>query len=180
MVSQALRQAARDSQADFLSGFVPAEDTVKGPREASGASSARAILRHRSSSSDVLFGAGADAIDRPHPKGRGASADVDGISAADKAAVERWESLQRLQRQSLGLGSAAENQLGRALEVCRDIVGWQVRPQAFRSLPVSPLPPASIRRLVLPAVRLVSREGLCFFRPRRAPSGGLVELSLSP
>lgn len=42
-------------------------------------------------------------------------------AAADQDAATIWASLQRLQDQSFGLGSAAEQQLGRALNVCRDL-----------------------------------------------------------
>lgn len=47
-------------------------------------------------------------------------------AAADQDAATIWASLQRLQDQSFGLGSAAEQQLGRALSMCRDLRGCKV------------------------------------------------------
>ena len=109
---QILRQAARTSQATFLSSVLPAQGYEldfdrRRPQTSSNWSTTTGRVGHTRGPSNH------GSADDP-----GAATSSD---AADQDATTIWGSLQRLQGQSIGLGSAAEHQLGRALELCRDL-----------------------------------------------------------
>ncbi|CAM9723032.1 unnamed protein product, partial [Laminaria digitata] len=111
-----LRQAAQNSQALFLSSVLPTDDF----RPTGGSPPITPKPRHWSSAAPA----------GRHPgesrRTRSGAGNVT-TSVADKEAAARWASLRRLQDQSVGLGSATEHQLGRALELCRNLRGLQVR-----------------------------------------------------
>lgn len=127
---QVLRQVARESEADFLCSVIP---ELEGESEQNGTdSNYRSIIgpEQRSSFSSAV-GEFGEAGRRSLAKSLAENGGSDISSFADATAVARWESLQRLQQQSLGLGNAAEHQLGRALEVCRNLGSWKVRLGSF-------------------------------------------------
>lgn len=123
-----LRQAARTSQAAFLSSVLPAEDFEADngyllphsppitPKPVQWSSAIDAIPKSRRESSCGVSAAGG-AVD--------ASSAISS-SAADMEAVAQWASLKRLHDQSVGLGSASVHQLSRALELCRALRGLKV------------------------------------------------------
>lgn len=128
---QVLRQVARESEADFLCSVIPElELELEGESEHNGQpSDYRSIIgpEQRSSFSSAVGEVRGEAGRRSLAKSPAENGGSDISSIADATAVARWESLQRLQQQSLGLGNAAEHQLGRALEVCRNLGSWKVR-----------------------------------------------------
>lgn len=119
LLLQTLREAARSSQAEFLSTVLPSGgDTASSsppitPRPEHWSSVAEAVPKPQRGVDGGTAGTGAD---------HGSSS-----SAADDNAVARWASLQRLRDQSVGLGGAAQHQLGRALELCRGLRGLKVK-----------------------------------------------------
>lgn len=148
---QMLRQDARTSQADFLSTVLPAQDFDFGSVPSNGhttSTSTPTYLQRMPPPPSTPNGPGIDddaavasgqsrSSDRAERPGvdRAATAGVAvssidaavGSSVSDKQAVARWASMRRLQEQSVGLGGAADHQLTRALQLCRDLRGLKVR-----------------------------------------------------
>lgn len=144
-----LRQNARTSQADFLSSVLPAQDfdfgtavpgnghstatstptflqRVSPPRTPNGPAIDDAVVAS-GLSSNRAEGPEAGLIATASLKVSSIDATAVGSSFSDKQAVARWTSMRRLQEQSVGLGSAADHQLTRALQLCRDLRGLKVR-----------------------------------------------------
>lgn len=121
---QAIRQAGQRFQADFLSTVLSPVRNGNGNRR----TEAGVLAMHeRRTPATLKYG--------QHPSHSGGAGNGDAgfrgsedriTSPVDEAATAKWDALQRLQSQNLGLGTAAEHQLGRALELCRDIRGWKV------------------------------------------------------
>lgn len=146
---QTLRRAALTSQAAFLSTVLPGDSRSSGNNnnitQRSGSSPPGAPLmqparptpksitdkvpdeNYRTLSLGAVDGGDASATDLRAASGSNHGNGIrSSSSAADRAALAQWESLQRLQQQSFGLGSVAEHQIRRALELCRDVRGWKV------------------------------------------------------
>lgn len=127
-----LRQAAQTSQAFFLSTVLPKEDFSSG-----GSPPITPKPRHWSSASGPAPVGGRPGESRRARPGAGGVTVTSAV--ADKEAVARWASLRRLQDQGVGLGSAIEHQLGRALDLCRNLRGLQVCTSRGRWVPPPPL-----------------------------------------
>lgn len=142
-----LRQDARTSQADFLSSVLPVQDFDFGTTSHSSTSTPTSTFLQRLSPpmtpnahaiDDAIVASG---LSSGRAEGRETTAGVAvsstdggggggfaaGSSFSDKQAAARWASMRRLHEQSLGLGSAADHQLTRALQLCRDLRGLKVR-----------------------------------------------------
>lgn len=113
---QVLRQEARTSEAAFLSSVLPESDL---DLDASPSTSTHLQLSPMIKPSGGRGGAATDG-------GTGAATSAGDAEGSDKRAVSRWASMRRFQEQSVGLGSAADHQLTRALQLCRELRGLKV------------------------------------------------------
>ncbi|CAM9384266.1 unnamed protein product [Scytosiphon promiscuus] len=137
LTPEMVRQAARTSQAAFLSSVLPAEDLdfqttasngkahsshLSPPVSLNGGYWSRvdsAVPGQAGSTGEHRAGG---AVTAP-PGAMPSSSDAAESTTSDRQAVTRWASMRRLQEQSVGLGSAADHQLTRALQLCRDLRG---------------------------------------------------------
>lgn len=124
LLKQVLRQEARSSQAAFLSSVLPEPDL---DLDASPSASTRLQLSPTITPSGLRGGAATG-------DGAGAAISSGDAEGSDRRAVARWASMRRLQEQSVGLGSAADHQLARALQLCRDLRGLKVRVHRLSSI----------------------------------------------
>ncbi|CAM9159674.1 unnamed protein product [Ectocarpus sp. 4 AP-2014] len=130
-----VRQAARSSQAAFLSSVLPTQgldfDTTNS--DSSNPFTPTALPgvcppngRHRNpvvgpgepGRAAGLGGSGVSGLGAAISSGNG-----EGPTSSDTQAAGRWASMRRLEDQGAGLGNAADHQLARALQLCRDLRG---------------------------------------------------------
>ncbi|CAM9639205.1 unnamed protein product, partial [Hapterophycus canaliculatus] len=137
LTPEMVRQAARTSQAAFLSSVLPTQDldfqTITNNGYASPSQQSPPVMsngRHWSPADPALpgqdgrtSGPRASAEVAVAPGAAISSSDAAGSTTSDRQAAARWASMRRLQEQSVGLGSAADHQLTRALQLCRDLRG---------------------------------------------------------
>ncbi|CAB1113206.1 unnamed protein product [Ectocarpus sp. CCAP 1310/34] len=129
-----VRQAARTSQAAFLSSVLPTQNLDFDTANSDSSNPfTRAALpesppngRHRSpvvgpgepGRASGIGGGGVSGLGAAISSGNGV-----GLTSSDTRAAARWASMRRLEDQGAGLGNAADHQLARALQLCRDLRG---------------------------------------------------------
>ncbi|CAM9770360.1 unnamed protein product [Ectocarpus fasciculatus] len=131
-----VRQAARTSQAAFLSSVLPTQDfdfdtatsdssnpfkpatALPGISPPNGSHRSPIVGPEEPGRAAGLVGGGVLGLDAAISSGNGV-----GPTCSDTQAAARWASMRRLEDQGAGLGNAADHQLTRALQLCRDLRG---------------------------------------------------------
>ncbi|CBJ30454.1 expressed unknown protein [Ectocarpus siliculosus] len=130
-----VRQAARTSQAAFLSSVLPTQDldfdtansdssnpftptTLPGISLPNGRHRSPVVGPGEPGRAAGLGGGGVSGLGAAISAGSGV-----GPTSSDTQAAARWASMRRLEDQGAGLGNAADHQLARALQLCRDLRG---------------------------------------------------------
>ncbi|CAM9616684.1 unnamed protein product, partial [Ectocarpus sp. 12 AP-2014] len=130
-----VRHAAQTSQAAFLSSVLPTQDLDFDTANSDSSNPFTPTAppgicppngRHRSpvvgpgepGRAAGLWGGGVSGLGAAISSGNGV-----GPTSPDTQAAARWTSMRRLEDQGAGLGNAADHQLARALQLCRDLRG---------------------------------------------------------